>query len=187
MRPGRGLVRGILAALTLPALAAGSVSGAASAPVKPGWSADPDDQYLLEVNIRQLKLGDGVRAYGTPEGTCVLLGDFLTTLDVPMRIDLAAKKASGWAFSEKNRISIDLGTGQVAYGAKHEMLSGGTVRETHNHRGIHSIPSAPQAMNAERQPHNGMSIATMRGAPALPRAIPTWFSEVPSANSLAGR
>jgi len=130
MRLGKSLARGLLAALILPALAAGSVSGAASSPVKPAWTADPDDQYLLEVNIRQLKLGDGVRAYGTPEGTCVLLGDFLTTLDVPMRIDLAAKKASGWAFSEKNRISIDLGTGQVAYGARQEMLSGGTVRET---------------------------------------------------------
>jgi hypothetical protein len=63
-----------------------------------GWKADPDDQYLLDVNIRQLRLGDGVRAYNTPEGTCVVLGDFLTTLDVPMRIDIAAKKASGWAF-----------------------------------------------------------------------------------------
>ncbi|MEO7786820.1 MAG: carboxypeptidase-like regulatory domain-containing protein [Sphingomicrobium sp.] len=131
MRPGGNLVRGLVAALILPALAAGSVSGAASSSVKSTWTADPDDQYLLEVNIRQLRLGDGVRAYGTPEGTCVLLGDFLTTLDVPMRIDLAAKKASGWAFSEKNRISIDLGTGQVAYGVgKQEMLSGGTVRET---------------------------------------------------------
>jgi hypothetical protein len=131
MRFARHLARGLLAALVLPALVTGSMSGAASAPVKPGWTADPDDQYLLEVNIRQLKLGDGVRAYGTPEGTCVLLGDFLTTLDVPMRIDLGAKKASGWAFSEKNRISIDLSTGQVAYGAgKQEMLSAGTVRET---------------------------------------------------------
>ena len=71
------------------------------------WTADPDDQFLLDVNIRQLRLGDGVRAYNTPEGTCVVLGDFLTTLDVPMKIDLAAKKASGWAFKESNRIAID--------------------------------------------------------------------------------
>ena len=42
------------------------------------WTADPDDQFLLDVNIRQLRLGDGVRAYNTPEGTCVVLGDFLT-------------------------------------------------------------------------------------------------------------
>ena len=71
------------------------------------WTADPDDQFLLDVNIRQLRLGDGVRAYNTPEGTCVVLGDFLTDLDVPMHIDLGAKKASGWAFKESNRIAID--------------------------------------------------------------------------------
>ena len=130
MHPGRSLVRGLLAALTLSVLAAGSVSVAAPAPGKPAWTADPDDQYLLEVNIHQLKFGDGVRAYGTPEGTCILLGDFLTTLDVPMRIDLAAKKAGGWAFNEKNRISIDLGSGQVGYGTKRERITRGTVRET---------------------------------------------------------
>ena len=79
----------------------------------PAWTADPDEQFLLDVNIRQLRLGDGVRAYNTPEGTCVVLGDFLTALDVPMRIDLGAKKASGWAFKENNRISIDYGGGQV--------------------------------------------------------------------------
>ena len=80
-----------------------------------GWRADPDEQFLLDVRIRQLKLGDGVRAYNTPEGTCILLGDFLTTLDVPMKIDLAAKKASGWAFKEKHRIVIDASSGAVAY------------------------------------------------------------------------
>ena len=69
-------------------------------PLAAAWTADPDDQFLLDVNIRQLRLGDGVRAYNTPEGTCVVLGDFLTALDVPMRIDLGAKKASGWAFKE---------------------------------------------------------------------------------------
>ena len=57
-----------------------------------GWTADPDDQFLLDVNIRQLRLGDGVRAYPTPEGTCIVFGDFLTALDVPMKIDLEARK-----------------------------------------------------------------------------------------------
>ena len=62
--------------------------GARADAAPPAWTADPDEQFLLDVNIRQLRLGDGVRAYNTPEGTCVVLGDFLTTLDVPMRIDL---------------------------------------------------------------------------------------------------
>ena len=35
-------------------------------------------QFLLDVHLRSLRLGDGVRAYQTPEGTCVVFGDFLT-------------------------------------------------------------------------------------------------------------
>jgi hypothetical protein len=86
---------------------------------------------MLEVNIRQLRLGDGVRAFGTPEGTCVNFGDFLTTLDVPMRIDVGAKRATGWAFKESNKIAIDLGTGRATWGAgKSEMMTSGTVRLT---------------------------------------------------------
>jgi len=97
------------AALLL-ALCAGAVGASApQVPAKSGWKPDPDDQFLLDVHIHQLRLGDGVRAYTTPEGTCVVLGDFLTTLDVPMRIDLVGKKANGWAFKESNRISIDYG------------------------------------------------------------------------------
>jgi hypothetical protein len=96
----------------------------------PGWTADPDSQFLLDVNIRQLKLGEGVRAYNTPEGTCVVLGDFLATLDVPMKIDLAARKASGWAFRESNRIAIDYARSTASYGSKTEPLASGTVRET---------------------------------------------------------
>ena len=68
------------------------------------WTADPDDQFLLDVNIRQLRLGDGVRAYNTPEGTCVVLGDFLSTLDVPMRIDLAARRRA--AGRSRNRTGL---------------------------------------------------------------------------------
>ena len=116
------------------ALCAGSLG--ASVPQKTAsslaaWTPDPEEQYILDVNIRQLRLGDTVRAYNAPEGTCVVLGDFLTALDVPMRIDLGAKRASGWAFKEKNRIDIDYGAKQVRYGAgKVEPLAPGTIRET---------------------------------------------------------
>src|SRR5205085_8551750 len=117
------------------ALGAGSL--AASATELPAsraaapWHADPDEQYILDVNIRALRLGDTVRAYNAPEGTCVVLGDFLTALDVPMRIDLTAKKASGWAFKEANRINIDYGALTVTYGrAKSQRIEPGTIRET---------------------------------------------------------
>ena len=110
------------AALVL-ALCVGGVAASAPTPQKaPAWTADPDDQFLLDVNIRQLRLGDGVRAYNPPEGTCVVLGDFLTTLDMPMRIDLGAKKASGWVFKETNRISIDYGAMNASYGGKTEAI-----------------------------------------------------------------
>jgi hypothetical protein len=126
LRPGTWLRK---AALLL-ALCAGGIAASAPGPQAAQWTADPDDQFLLDVNIRQLRLGDGVRAYNTPEGTCVVLGDFLTTLDVPMRIDLVGKKASGWAFKEKNRISIDYGAGTAAYAGKTETVAPGTIRET---------------------------------------------------------
>ena len=122
-------------AAMLLALCAGSVGASAPAPsISPNassaWTADPDDQFLLDVHIRQLRLGDGVRAYNTPEGTCVVLGDFVTTLDVPIKIDLSAKKASGWAFKESNRISIDYAGLTATYGTKTEPIARGTIRET---------------------------------------------------------
>jgi len=115
---------------TLLALCAGGVAASAPAPMAAvsTWTADPDSQFLLDVNIRQLRLGDGVRAYATPEGTCVVLGDFLATLDVPMKIDLGEKKASGWAFKEKNRISIDYAGGTASYSGKSETIAPGTIR-----------------------------------------------------------
>ncbi len=111
------------------AVASAFVSSAAT-PVTQGWSADPDDQFLLDVKLRQYRIGDGVRAYHTPDGTCVVFGDFLTTLDVPMKIDLTARKASGWAFRETNTISIDAGSGRVEYAGKAEAIAKGAVRET---------------------------------------------------------
>ncbi|HYC96153.1 MAG TPA: hypothetical protein VEB39_10690, partial [Sphingomicrobium sp.] len=94
---------------------AGAVAAWAASPVGEAWTADPEEQFLLDVNIRQLRLGEGVRAYQTPEGTCIVFGDFLTTLDLPMKIDLEAKRASGWAFREENKIEIDMGSGIARY------------------------------------------------------------------------
>ena len=35
-----------------------------------------------------------------PTASCLMLGDMIQVLDVPIKVDLAAKKASGWAFRE---------------------------------------------------------------------------------------
>ncbi len=126
-RPTRW-IRGAFACAAL--ALAGAVAAWAAVPVSSGWTADPEEQFLLDVNIRQLRLGDGVRAYQTPEGTCVVFGDFLTTLDLLMKIDLEAKKASGWAFKEEHRIEIDQAAGTARYGDAQERLAPGTIRET---------------------------------------------------------
>ena len=116
------------------ALCAGSIAASAppASPQAPAWTADPDEQFILDVQIRQLRLGDTVRAYNTPEGTCVVLGDFYTALDVPMKIDLTAKTSTGWAFKEANKINIDYGALSATYGPKHnvEKIAPGTIRET---------------------------------------------------------
>ena len=123
------------AALLL-ALGAGTLARSAPAPAPaptaaPTWKPDPEEQFILDVTIRQLRLGDTVRAYNAPEGTCVVLGDFLTALNLPIKIDLSAKTASGWAFKESNRLSVDYAGGRVSYGGKSsERLSLGTIRET---------------------------------------------------------
>jgi hypothetical protein len=119
--------RGALALLAL--ASAGAFGALAAAPPSDGWTADPDDQFLLDVNIRQQRLGDGVRAYATPEGTCIVFGDFLTALDVPMKIDLEGRTASGWAFKEAHKIRIDRGSGQVRYGGAGEPLSKAMIRD----------------------------------------------------------
>jgi hypothetical protein len=129
MSGGRSWLRKVTMLL---ALCAGSIAASApSTTAAPAWTADPDEQFILDINIRQIRLGDTVRAYNAPEGTCVVLGDFLTALDVPMRIDLSQKKASGWAFKESNRIVVDYAAQQVSYGAhKVEPIAPGVIRET---------------------------------------------------------
>lgn len=111
------------------ALSIGSLAASAPATVSE-WKPDPDEQYILDVQIRQLRLGDTIRAYNPPGGPCVVLGDFLKALDVPMHIDLSTGKASGWAFRESNKISVDRHASRVSYGAKSEPISPGVIRET---------------------------------------------------------
>jgi hypothetical protein len=112
------MLRGLLR-LPLMLLVASGISMGAPASAPPtgqGWSADPESQFLLDLQIRQRALGDGVRAYPVPEGTCVILGDLVTALDLPIRVDLAARRAEGWAFKEANRLVIDRVAEKVAFG-----------------------------------------------------------------------
>jgi hypothetical protein len=47
-----------------------------------------------------------------------------------MRIDLGTRKASGWAFKENNRISIDYAAQRASFGSRTEPIAPGTIRET---------------------------------------------------------
>ncbi|MEO6198607.1 MAG: hypothetical protein ABIO68_01530 [Sphingomicrobium sp.] len=107
-----------------------SLSPATAAAPGDGWSADPEAQFLLDVNLHRLTLGSGVRAYQTPEGACVMLGDFLTTLDVPLKIDLGYGRASGWAFNEKNTLNIDRHSLTAEIKGKRESFATNDIRET---------------------------------------------------------
>ena len=127
MLAGRKWLRRL--AIVLALTGAGSVVASTAVPAGPTWHADPEAQFLLDVTIRQLRLGDGVRAYETPEGTCVILGDMLKTLDLPVTVDLTAKKAVGWAFKETNRLSIDLAARTASFGGKSEPVTS-QIRET---------------------------------------------------------
>lgn len=120
-----------LAAMALLGLCcAGGIGASAATPAADTWSADPEAQFLLDVQLRSRRLGDGVRAYDTPTGTCIMFGDFLSALDVPMKIDFPARKAVGWAFKEDHRISIDVSSGSVTYGNTTERIATGAIRET---------------------------------------------------------
>ena len=85
---------------------------------------------MLDVNIRQLRLGDGVRGYPTPQGACLLLGDMINVLDVPIAVDLKARTASGWAFREDNRLKIDRVARTVTFGKTSEALDPAAIRDS---------------------------------------------------------
>ena len=125
MRAGRTLI-GMAALLAFACI--GTRASVAGSPTP--FAVDPDAQYMLDVGIRQLRLGEGVRGYPTPEGACLVLGDMINVLDVPIKIDLAARKASGWAFREDHKLAIDVAARTVRFGATQEALAATAVRET---------------------------------------------------------
>ena len=79
-----------------------------TAPVHAGaWTANADDALLLDMRLNQYRLGDGVRGYATPTGTCVDFADVILALDIPVRLDKQSRRATGWAFDEANTLTID--------------------------------------------------------------------------------
>ncbi len=83
---------------------------AASAPAH-AWTPDPDDALLFEMRLNQYRLGDGVRGYATPQGTCVDFADTIIALDLAVRLDKKSRRATGWVFEEGHTLTIDRNTG----------------------------------------------------------------------------
>jgi hypothetical protein len=109
----RFLQRTALALAAFAAIGSGAYSvpaRAASAAVV-AWTANPDDALLFEVRLNQYRLGDGVRGYATPTGTCVDFADVIMALDIPVRLDKQSRRATGWAFDERHTLTIDRNTG----------------------------------------------------------------------------
>lgn len=119
-----------MAGMAIAAAAACAATAPASSSNEDHWTPDPEAQFLLDVTIRNLTIGDGVRAYQTPQGACVLFGDFTRTLDFPVKTDLALGVASGWAFNEKSRIEIDRKAQSATINGKRESFATSDIRDS---------------------------------------------------------
>jgi hypothetical protein len=98
--------------LGLATLAAFVSAGFAQPVQAAGWSASPDDALLFDVRLNQYRLGDGVRGYATPEGVCVDFADVILALDIAVRLDKQSRRATGWAYDERQTLTIDRGKGE---------------------------------------------------------------------------
>lgn len=106
------------------------LTGAPSAHGAPAWSASPDDALLLDTRLGPYQVGEGVRGYATPAGSCLIFADVAATLDLAIAVDPAAGTAKGWAFAEANRIEIDRRAGTVRVRGGAASLGSKTIFDT---------------------------------------------------------
>jgi hypothetical protein len=110
MRSYPNVLRQLMAMMAGVAAATAAVPVCATptaAPADKVWAANQDDALLFDVRLAQYRLGDGVRAYTTPTGTCVDFADMIITLDLPVRLDKKLRRATGWMFQEGRTITLD--------------------------------------------------------------------------------
>lgn len=96
----------------------------------PVWTANPDDALLFDVRLGQYRLGEGVRGYQTPEGSCLDLADVIIALDVPVRLDKKLRRATGWVFEERRTVVIDREANTVQIMNKSEKIGPTDIFDT---------------------------------------------------------
>ena len=104
--------------------------GIAPARAQTPWKASADDALLFDVRLGQYRLGEGVRGYQTPQGTCLDLADVIIALDVPVRLDKKLRRATGWVFEEKRTVTIDRETAIVQIMNKSEKIATTDIYDT---------------------------------------------------------
>ena len=120
------VMAGVAAATTaVPVFAAPTSVGVAKA-----WAPNQDDSLLFDVRLAQYRLGEGVRGYATPSGTCVDFADMIQTLDLPIRLDKKSRRATGWMFQEGRTLSIDRDANTVQIMNNKSDLAPETIRDT---------------------------------------------------------
>lgn len=120
------------AALALVGMVPAGAKAAQKEPVRvaDNWAPNADDSWLFDVRSGQVRIGDGVRGYQTPQGICVDLGDVVLALDLAVRVDRKLRRATGWVFDERRSLTIDREAGEVRAGSQAFRLEATTIRDT---------------------------------------------------------
>jgi hypothetical protein len=116
-------------------LAASALSPPAAAQGVPAPTAavdrvDPETALLLEARIGAQPLGDGIRAFDVGKGICLDFGDLIGALNIAVTVAPDGRSASGWAFSERNRVSIDRAAARAEFGSHYARIDPGTIWES---------------------------------------------------------
>lgn len=94
------------------------------------WEPHEDEQWLFDLRTSRLTIGNGVRGYSDGRRTCVVLEDIILALDLPLRIDPELRRATGWAFDERQTIEIDRATGRARVASRSIPLPENAITDT---------------------------------------------------------
>jgi hypothetical protein len=88
-------------------LLAFGVAGGAAAQPSDVKAPSPDDQIILQLRVKNYRMGQDLRGSQTAAGVCVDLADVIMALDLPVRLDKKSRRATGWLFRETQTFTLD--------------------------------------------------------------------------------